>query len=123
MNEEAIETQESTQQPSSSPSSESATLEDNQFRVLDVPRDRGLLVADVVTVFSVDGKLCATGARCTHMGGPLQEGTLDGHVLTCPWHGAQFDVRTGEVLRGPATRPLDVYPVLVTGEIGELDAG
>ncbi|MET0285862.1 MAG: Rieske (2Fe-2S) protein [Polyangiales bacterium] len=98
-------------------------LADNQFRVRDVPTQGGLVVADVVAVFAVEGKLCATQARCTHKGGPLSEGTVEGHVLTCPWHGAQFDLRTGEVLRGPATQPLEVYSIEVSGEVAELDAG
>lgn len=96
-------------------------LEDNQFHVHDVPKEGGLLVAEVVSVFAVNGKLCATQAKCTHLGGPLHEGALDGHILTCPWHGAQFDVRTGEVLRGPATRPLETYAVHVQGDIAEID--
>jgi nitrite reductase/ring-hydroxylating ferredoxin subunit len=97
------------------------SLDDNQFHLRDVPKDGGLLVADVVAVFALGDRLCATQARCPHKGGPLTEGSLEGHVLTCPWHGAQFDVRTGEVLRGPATRPLEVYPVHVLGELGEIE--
>ena len=37
-----------------------------------------------------------TQAHCIHLQGPLGEGSVDGHVLTCPWHGWQYDVRTGE---------------------------
>jgi 3-phenylpropionate/trans-cinnamate dioxygenase ferredoxin component len=100
-----------------------STLEDNQFHVRDVPKEGGLLVADVVAVFKVGERLCATQAQCTHKGGPLHEGSLEGNVLTCPWHGAQFDICTGAVLRGPATRPLEVYKVNVEAELGELDPG
>ena len=50
--------------------------------------------------------------ECTHQGGPLGEGDLvDDGVLRCPWHGARFDVRTGEVLDGSAARPARTYPV------------
>jgi nitrite reductase/ring-hydroxylating ferredoxin subunit len=47
---------------------------------------------------------------CPHAGAPLHGGTLDGFCLTCPWHGSQFDVRTGDVVRGPATQGLRRYP-------------
>lgn len=40
---------------------------------------------------------------CTHLGGPLSEGSLDGDLVTCPWHGSQFELETGAVTRGPAT--------------------
>lgn len=43
---------------------------------------------------------------CTHLGGPLAEGQLDGTAVTCPWHGSRFDLETGEPLNGPATVPL-----------------
>ncbi len=47
----------------------------------------------------------AFGEWCTHLGGPLADGQLDGNLVTCPWHGSQFDVTTGAVERGPATQP------------------
>lgn len=53
--------------------------------------------------------------RCTHRGGSLAGGTLIGNVVQCPWHGSQFDVRTGEVLRGPATTPIGVHEVEPVG--------
>jgi nitrite reductase/ring-hydroxylating ferredoxin subunit/uncharacterized membrane protein len=49
------------------------------------------------------GRLCAISNTCSHAGGPLDEGTLDGSVVTCPWHASRFDVCTGKVLGGPAT--------------------
>jgi nitrite reductase/ring-hydroxylating ferredoxin subunit len=98
----------------------SAILKDNQFRVDAVPAGSGLLVGDAA-VFNVVGSLCATQAKCTHRGGPLNEGTLDGSTVTCPWHGSQFNVCTGAVLRGPATEPVKAYRVIVEGEIGRVD--
>lgn len=50
----------------------------------------------VVAVFNVAGTLYALDGICPHQGGPLGEGTLQGCVVTCPWHGWQFDVRTGQ---------------------------
>lgn len=48
-------------------------------------------------------EILAIGARCSHMGGPLDEGPLDGTTVTCPWHGSRFSMRTGRVEKGPAT--------------------
>ena len=48
---------------------------------------------------------------CPHAGAPLHGGVVDGFCLTCPWHGSQFDLRTGEVVRGPATQGPRRYPV------------
>lgn len=50
---------------------------------------------------------------CTHDGGPLGEGKLLGYEIECPRHGAHFDVRTGEALTLPATRPVNAYRVRV----------
>jgi nitrite reductase/ring-hydroxylating ferredoxin subunit/uncharacterized membrane protein len=58
------------------------------------------------------GQLFATSAVCSHAGGPLDEGTLDGTVVTCPWHGSRFDVRDGRVCGGPATFPLPALRVV-----------
>ena len=49
--------------------------------------------------------------RCSHRGGPLADGQLVDDCLQCPWHGSAFDVNTGQVRRGPATRPQPVYQV------------
>jgi len=49
------------------------------------------------------GQLHAISNVCSHAGGPLDEGSLDGDVVTCPWHGSRFDVRSGRVCGGPAT--------------------
>ncbi len=66
-----------------------------------------------VCVANVGGRYYAIGNVCTHVGGPLAQGFLTDHIVTCPWHGSQFDVRTGEVRRGPAARPEPVYEVKV----------
>jgi nitrite reductase/ring-hydroxylating ferredoxin subunit len=69
-----------------------------------------------ICLAKVDGVVYACTDNCTHISGPLNEGDLDGEVLTCPWHGAQFNVRTGKVLRGPARQDILTYPVRVEGE-------
>ena len=57
----------------------------------------------------------ATGATCTHLGGPMDKGTVDFApcTATCPWHGSVFDIRSGSVVHGPATAPLPSYQVKV----------
>jgi nitrite reductase/ring-hydroxylating ferredoxin subunit/uncharacterized membrane protein len=52
-----------------------------------------------------EGEITALADRCTHRGGPLHEGTVDDGRVTCPWHRSTFDLRTGYVLSGPASRP------------------
>ena len=55
-----------------------------------------------IAVFNIDGAFHAIDNTCSHVGGPLSEGELDGCEVTCPWHGAVFDVTTGQVLGPPA---------------------
>jgi nitrite reductase/ring-hydroxylating ferredoxin subunit len=96
---------------------ERVPLNENAFRVSEVPPGSVLLLFDVA-VFNVEGGFCATQARCTHRQGPLSEGVINGSTVTCPLHGAQFDVWTGLVLRGPAKDPLKTYTVTVDGDAG-----
>jgi nitrite reductase (NADH) small subunit len=63
----------------------------------------------------VDGEFFATQPRCLHLQGPLGEGRLEGYVLTCPWHGWQYDVRTGENEFDRAIQ-LQTYEVRVEGD-------
>lgn len=97
-------------------------LKSNQFRVDAVPPGSALRIGDVA-VFNVGGSFCATQAKCTHRQGPLSEGPLDGSTVTCPYHGSQFNVCTGAVLRGPAADPLRTYRVVVKDDIGQVEAG
>lgn len=62
-----------------------------------------------VVTRSTSGGLCAIAARCSHLGGPLDAGERSGDVVTCPWHGSQFDLCNGDVIAGPATFPQPVY--------------
>ncbi len=66
-----------------------------------------------VVVANVGGRCYAFGGICTHDGGPLIDGELDGDILTCPWHFTEFDVKTGEVIDGLTDEPLPVYEVAV----------
>jgi nitrite reductase/ring-hydroxylating ferredoxin subunit len=74
-----------------------------------------------IALFNVDGVFYAIDNTCTHRGGPLSEGVLDGKEVTCPWHGAVFDVTTGQVLRPPAPRGISSYRTRVDGEDVEVE--
>ncbi len=63
-----------------------------------------------------EGELYAIEDVCTHDGGPLDQGNLDGCKIECPRHGAQFDVRTGEALTLPAVIGVATYAVTVEGD-------
>jgi 3-phenylpropionate/trans-cinnamate dioxygenase ferredoxin component len=69
-----------------------------------------------VNIASVDGQLHAFDDTCTHKACSLAKGKLDGTTVTCPCHGSQFDVTTGEVLRGPAQQPVRSRLVQLEGE-------
>jgi nitrite reductase/ring-hydroxylating ferredoxin subunit/uncharacterized membrane protein len=61
-----------------------------------------------------DGTVVAYADRCTHRGGPLNEGEIRDDCVVCPWHGSQFSLVDGQVMHGPATRPQPVYEARVT---------
>ena len=74
-----------------------------------------------IALFRVDGAFYALSDTCTHRGGPLSEGELEGAEVTCPWHGAKFDIRTGAVVGPPAPQAVKSYPVRVTGADVEIE--
>jgi len=76
-----------------------------------------------IALFNVAGTFYAIDNTCPHRGGPLGEGELAGEVVTCPWHGAKFNVKTGEVLGPPASKGVQSFPVKVQGSdvLVELD--
>ena len=55
-----------------------------------------------IAIFNAGGKLFAIDNTCLHRGGPLAEGDLDGTVITCPWHGWEYDITTGRSLDEPS---------------------
>ena len=75
-------------------------------RVVDVD---GALVA----VFNLEGAYHAIEDVCTHDGGTLTGGAVEGEEIVCPRHGARFSIRTGAVLAPPAYEPVHVFPVRV----------
>jgi len=89
-------------------------IESGQARLVDV---KGKAIA----LFNVEGEFFAIDNPCTHRGGPLAEGEISGHEVTCPWHGATFNFRTGEVVGPPAQRSVGCYGVRVTGTDVEIE--
>jgi nitrite reductase/ring-hydroxylating ferredoxin subunit len=71
------------------------------------------LASERVCIANIEGNYYAIGNVCTHVGGPLNEGTLEGHEVECPWHGSKFDVRTGEPTKPPARQSVPKYEVKV----------
>ena len=74
-----------------------------------------------IALFNVDGDYYAIDDTCTHRGGPLSDGDLTGKEVTCPWHGAVFDVTTGAVLSPPAPQPVSCYKVRISGNNIEVE--
>lgn len=87
------------------------------------PGDR--LITEVegfyIAVFNVDDEFFCIEDVCTHDGGPVAEGELDGYAIECPRHGARFDIRTGRVLSFPAVVPVPTYPVKIEADAVHVD--
>ena len=78
------------------PTIDATELEGETLRAVDVGG------VPVLLARARSGEVCALANTCTHLGGPLAEGSRDGDTVTCPWHGSRFDLHTGEVVQGPA---------------------
>jgi len=81
-----------------------------------LPRDRGIRVTvgeERIAMFRVGNEVFAVGDRCSHAEASLAEGEVFGTDVECPRHGSEFDLRTGEALSLPATRPVPTYPVSI----------
>ena len=85
-------------------------------KTTDIPVGKALSVSvesKAIAVFNIEGKYFAISDECTHAGGNLSEGEVKGTTVTCPWHGAQFDVTTGSVLSAPAFDNVPSYSLRV----------
>jgi nitrite reductase/ring-hydroxylating ferredoxin subunit len=76
-----------------------------------------------LAIFNVEGKLYAIDGVCPHKGGPLAEGFVEFPGVTCPWHGAIFNLETGAGLAGPCGSGVCSYQTRVTDGDVEVDAG
>ena len=71
---------------------------------------------ETVVLFNINGRFYCIADVCTHDGGPLEDGELEGYEVECPRHGARFDVRTGAALCLPAVTPVPTFEVKVEGD-------
>lgn len=74
-----------------------------------------------IALFNLAGQFYAIADTCTHQGGPLSEGILDGEDIECPWHGARFNVTSGAVCTPPAGADVVRYNVRVMGDDIEVE--
>jgi len=74
-----------------------------------------------IALFNIEGAFYAIDNTCTHRGGPLCEGEIEGEEVTCPWHGAIYNIKTGATLGPPAPRGVARYPVHVQGSEVEIE--
>lgn len=70
----------------------------------------------LICLVNVNGEFYAISDDCTHVGGALSDGELEGYIVTCPMHAGQFDVRTGKVVRRPPREDVATYAIKVEGE-------
>ena len=85
----------------------------------DIEEGKGKCVSvnnNPIAIFNVNGQFYAIDDTCSHAGGPLSEGELNGTKVTCPWHGAIFDITTGAALDYPASEAVKKYTVHVQGD-------
>jgi nitrite reductase/ring-hydroxylating ferredoxin subunit len=90
-------------------------LADAAGRLGCVHRETAGTLDEPLAVYHVGSRFHACADRCPHAGGTLSEGELERGVVTCPRHGSQFDVSTGQRLRGPADTDIATYPTLEDG--------
>ena len=77
---------------------------------------RELVVGDrIVALYNVQGQFYALDGICPHQGGPLGQGSLDGCIVTCPWHGWRFDVRSGQHQTNQSVKH-KTFPVKLEGD-------
>ena len=87
-------------------------------KTTDVPAGEGRVVevdGVPVAVFNIDGTFHALDNTCLHQGGPLGDGICNATTVTCPWHGWQYDVTSGECISAPGEK-VDTYEVRVEGD-------
>jgi NAD(P)H-dependent nitrite reductase small subunit len=74
-----------------------------------------------IALFKLGEEFYAIDDTCTHAGGPLSEGNIEGDEIECPWHGAHFNIRSGKVTLDPADEDVNTYDVRLSGDVIEID--
>lgn len=74
-----------------------------------------------IALFNLGGQFYAIDDTCTHEGGPLSDGFIHGEEVECPWHGARFNIKTGEVTLDPATEGVVKYNLRLNGDAIEVE--
>src|SRR5512143_1629395 len=106
-----------------------STIDESQVEYLDIapaselPPGERLFVeieGKPIVIFNIAGQFFSIADVCSHDDGPVGEGDLAGYNITCPRHGAQFDVRSGKVLKLPAVVDIPAYPVRVVNGMIQL---
>ena len=70
-----------------------------------------------IVVMNIDGNYFAINDTCTHAGGSLSEGKVEGSIITCDWHGAQFDCKSGKLVKFPAKiNDLESYNIVIESD-------
>ena len=72
---------------------------------------------EMIAIFNIDGEFFAINDTCSHAQASLSEGSIENGVVTCPWHGAQFDIKTGKNLTMPAPMPVQTYQLKIEGDV------
>jgi nitrite reductase/ring-hydroxylating ferredoxin subunit len=88
-------------------------------KAADVPPGKMTVVAidrERIMLANVEGRFYAMRDMCGHRNAPLSRGKLDGHIVECPLHFAQFDIRTGKLVDGPVSADVPAYEVRVEGD-------
>jgi 3-phenylpropionate/trans-cinnamate dioxygenase ferredoxin subunit len=73
-----------------------------------------------IVLFALGGNFYATSDQCSHDGGPIGEGQIEGNEIICPRHGARFDIRNGKATRMPAVRDIPSYPIRIVDDMIEI---
>ena len=76
-----------------------------------------------VCLANIDGTFYAVNGECSHSGGPLGDGDLEGNIVTCPWHAGEFDVTTGTVEGPPPDEAVAKYEVRIEGDDVQVAVG
>lgn len=87
----------------------------------DIPEGKSILVISPkgkpIALFKMQGQIFALENSCPHMGGPLAQGEIENCLVTCPWHGWQFDVRTGDCQNMPGENANKISIEIIEGYV------